>query len=43
MLLRVGHQHVLRLLVVGQHHEVVLASDAGLLVAAESAVVRGTS
>lgn len=38
MLLGVGHQHVLGLLVVGQHHEVVLTADAGLLVAAKRAV-----
>src|SRR6478735_622030 len=34
-LARVAHQQVLGLLVVVQHHQVVLAPDAGLLVAAE--------
>src|SRR6478752_8897634 len=35
---RVGHQEVLGLLVVVEHHLVVLASDAGLLVATERGV-----
>src|SRR3954468_4321084 len=39
-LLAVGHQQVLRLLVVVQHHLVVLAPDARLLVAAEGRVRR---
>src|SRR5208283_2809698 len=37
---RVGHEQVLRLLVVVEHHLVVLAADAGLLVAAERGVRR---
>src|ERR1700744_5366109 len=38
--LRVGHEKVLRLLVVVQHHLVVLAADTGLLVATERGVRR---
>src|SRR5699024_4525473 len=37
---RVRHQQVLRLLVVVEHHPVVLATDAGLLVATERGVRR---
>src|SRR6202046_3680161 len=38
--LRVGHEQVLRLLVVVEHHLVVLAADTGLLVATERSVRR---
>src|SRR5699024_1465162 len=37
-LLRVGNQHVLGLLIVRHHHQVVLTTQTGLLVAAESGV-----
>src|SRR3984957_17919405 len=41
LLRAVADQHVLRLLVVVEHHLVVLAPDAGLLVATERRVCRG--
>src|SRR5580700_3797851 len=40
LLRAVADQHVLRLLIVIEHHLVVLAADAGLLVAAERRVCR---
>ena len=40
LLLGVGPEEVLGVLVVSEHHEVVLAADAGLLVAAERRVGR---
>lgn len=43
LLLGVGDEEVLRLLVVVEHHEVGLAADAGLLVAAERGVRGGSS
>ena len=43
LLLRVGDEQVLGLLVVAEHHEVGLAAEAGLLVAAERGVGGGIS